>query len=106
MKSERADDEKYCDAQCARDLKFVGGKGNIEGWRASSNDANAGVGPLGGCCAEIDIWYVAPRAPLSGQLLTLAQGVQRPCFCIHPARLQGQQVPRLRDLGLRRHLLG
>ncbi|KAK0650045.1 glycoside hydrolase [Cercophora newfieldiana] len=46
----------YCDAQCARDLKFVGGKGNIEGWRASSNDANAGVGPMGGCCAEIDIW--------------------------------------------------
>ncbi|KAK0614760.1 putative cellulose 1, 4-beta-cellobiosidase [Immersiella caudata] len=46
----------YCDAQCARDLKFVGGKGNVEGWRASSNDANAGVGPMGGCCAEIDIW--------------------------------------------------
>jgi len=34
----------------------VGGKGNIEGWRASSNDPNAGVGPMGGCCAEIDIW--------------------------------------------------
>ncbi|KAK4223144.1 glycoside hydrolase [Podospora fimiseda] len=46
----------YCDAQCARDLKFVGGKGNVEGWRPSSNDANAGVGPMGGCCAEIDIW--------------------------------------------------
>lgn len=46
----------YCDAQCARDLKFVGGKGNIEGWKPSSNDANAGVGPMGGCCAEIDIW--------------------------------------------------
>jgi len=46
----------YCDAQCARDLKFVGGKANVEGWRKSSNDANAGVGPLGGCCAEIDVW--------------------------------------------------
>ncbi|KAI0025365.1 putative cellulose 1, 4-beta-cellobiosidase [Xylariomycetidae sp. FL0641] len=46
----------YCDAQCARDLKFVGGKANIEGWEPSSNDANAGVGPYGGCCAEIDIW--------------------------------------------------
>jgi cellulose 1,4-beta-cellobiosidase len=46
----------YCDAQCARDLKFVGGKANIEGWKASSNDANAGVGPYGGCCAEIDVW--------------------------------------------------
>ena len=46
----------YCDAQCARDLKFIGGKGNVEGWRSSSNDANAGVGPMGSCCAEIDIW--------------------------------------------------
>ncbi|KAL8393746.1 hypothetical protein RB595_003477 [Gaeumannomyces hyphopodioides] len=46
----------YCDAQCARDLKFVGGKANSEGWEASSNDANAGVGPMGGCCAEIDVW--------------------------------------------------
>ncbi|KAK3690364.1 glycoside hydrolase [Podospora appendiculata] len=46
----------YCDAQCARDLKFVGGKANIDGWKPSSNDANAGVGPYGGCCAEIDVW--------------------------------------------------
>ncbi|KAF0316738.1 cellulose -beta-cellobiosidase [Colletotrichum asianum] len=46
----------YCDAQCARDLKFVGGKANIEGWVPSSNDANAGVGPYGGCCAEMDVW--------------------------------------------------
>ncbi|KAL1836222.1 hypothetical protein VTJ49DRAFT_5417 [Mycothermus thermophilus] len=46
----------YCDAQCARDLKFIGGKGNIEGWRPSTNDANAGVGPMGACCAEIDVW--------------------------------------------------
>ncbi|KAH6613223.1 glycoside hydrolase [Chaetomium tenue] len=46
----------YCDAQCARDLKFVGGKANYDGWTPSSNDANAGVGALGGCCAEIDVW--------------------------------------------------
>ncbi|KAK4234295.1 glycoside hydrolase [Achaetomium macrosporum] len=46
----------YCDAQCARDLKFVGGKANIQGWKPSTNDANAGVGPYGGCCAEIDVW--------------------------------------------------
>jgi len=46
----------YCDGQCARDLKFVGGKANIQGWKPSSNDANAGVGPYGACCAEIDIW--------------------------------------------------
>lgn len=47
----------YCDAQCARDLKFVGGKANIEGWVPSTNDPNAGVGPYGACCAEIDVWY-------------------------------------------------
>lgn len=46
----------YCDAQCARDLKFVGGKANVEGWVPSSNDPNAGVGPMGACCSEIDIW--------------------------------------------------
>ncbi|KAI1480095.1 glycoside hydrolase family 7 protein [Daldinia sp. EC12] len=46
----------YCDAQCARDLKFVGGKANVEGWEPSTNDANAGVGPYGACCAEIDVW--------------------------------------------------
>ncbi|KAI2472718.1 glycoside hydrolase family 7 protein [Annulohypoxylon bovei var. microspora] len=46
----------YCDAQCARDLKFVGGKANVEGWKPSTNDPNAGVGPYGACCAEIDVW--------------------------------------------------
>ncbi|KAI2624735.1 putative cellulose 1, 4-beta-cellobiosidase [Xylaria nigripes] len=46
----------YCDAQCARDLKFVGGKANIEGWAPSPNNPNAGVGPYGACCPEIDIW--------------------------------------------------
>ncbi|KAL2204605.1 glycoside hydrolase [Sarocladium strictum] len=46
----------YCDAQCARDLKFIGGKANSDGWEPSSNDANAGVGKYGACCAEIDIW--------------------------------------------------
>lgn len=46
----------YCDAQCARDLKFVGGLGNYEGWEPSSSDSSAGVGALGACCAEIDVW--------------------------------------------------
>lgn len=46
----------YCDAQCARDLKFINGKANYEGWEASSTDENSGVGPMGACCAEIDIW--------------------------------------------------
>jgi cellulose 1,4-beta-cellobiosidase len=46
----------YCDAQCARDLKFIGGKANRDGWKPSENDANAGVGARGACCAEIDVW--------------------------------------------------
>lgn len=46
----------YCDAQCARDLKFINGKGNYEGWEPSASDINSGVGKIGACCAEIDIW--------------------------------------------------
>ncbi|OBT83992.1 hypothetical protein VE02_08009 [Pseudogymnoascus sp. 03VT05] len=46
----------YCDAQCPRDLKFINGMGNAEGWVPSSNDPNAGVGGHGSCCAEMDIW--------------------------------------------------
>ena len=46
----------YCDAQCARDLKFINGAGNVEGWEPSENDANAGVGAFGACCSEMDVW--------------------------------------------------
>lgn len=46
----------YCDSQCPRDLKFINGEGNVDGWTPSSNDANAGVGNHGSCCAEMDIW--------------------------------------------------
>lgn len=46
----------YCDAQCARDLKWIGGEGNYEGWESSETDENSGVGGRGACCAEIDIW--------------------------------------------------
>jgi len=46
----------YCDSQCPRDLKFIDGQGNVEGWTPSSNDQNAGVGNHGSCCAEMDIW--------------------------------------------------
>lgn len=45
----------YCDAQCARDLKFINGLGNVEGWEPSE-DPNAGVGNHGACCPEMDIW--------------------------------------------------
>jgi cellulose 1,4-beta-cellobiosidase len=46
----------YCDAQCPHDIKFINGEGNVEGWTPSSNDANAGKGKYGTCCAEMDIW--------------------------------------------------
>ncbi|KFA62033.1 hypothetical protein S40285_02112 [Stachybotrys chlorohalonatus IBT 40285] len=44
----------YCDSQCPRDVKFIGGRANVEGWGGSSE--NSGVGDMGACCAEMDIW--------------------------------------------------
>ncbi|KAJ5128144.1 hypothetical protein N7448_008923 [Penicillium atrosanguineum] len=46
----------YCDSQCPRDLKFIDGQANVEGWEPSTNDANSGIGNHGSCCAEMDIW--------------------------------------------------
>jgi cellulose 1,4-beta-cellobiosidase len=46
----------YCDAQCPRDIKFINGEANVEGWSGSTNDANAGTGKYGTCCSEMDIW--------------------------------------------------
>lgn len=46
----------YCDSQCARDLKWVGGKANNEGWVPSETDQSSGIGNNGACCAEMDLW--------------------------------------------------
>ncbi|KAH7141026.1 glycosyl hydrolase family 7-domain-containing protein [Dactylonectria macrodidyma] len=46
----------YCDAQCARDVKFINGVANVEDWEPSDTDVNSGIGNLGTCCAEMDIW--------------------------------------------------
>ncbi|TCD65585.1 CENP-B protein 1 [Steccherinum ochraceum] len=46
----------YCDSQCPRDLKFIDGKANVEGWDGDSNSANSGKGATGACCNEMDIW--------------------------------------------------
>ncbi|KAL2817067.1 1,4-beta-D-glucan cellobiohydrolase B [Aspergillus cavernicola] len=46
----------YCDSQCPRDLKFINGAANVEGWESSTTNPNGGVGGLGSCCAEMDIW--------------------------------------------------
>jgi len=52
----------YCDAQCPRDIKFINGVANVEGWTGSSNDANAGTGNMGTCCSEMDIWEANSQA--------------------------------------------
>jgi len=46
----------YCDAQCPHDLKWINGEANVEGWKPSETDPNAGFGQYGSCCTEIDIW--------------------------------------------------
>ncbi|TFK39660.1 cellobiohydrolase I-II [Crucibulum laeve] len=46
----------YCDSQCPRDIKFIGGEANVQGWAPSPNDVNAGTGGYGACCNEMDIW--------------------------------------------------
>jgi cellulose 1,4-beta-cellobiosidase len=46
----------YCDSQCPRDIKFINGEANSEGWSGSTNDANAGFGKYGSCCDEMDVW--------------------------------------------------
>ena len=44
----------YFDAQCPRDLKFINGKANVEDWKPSEIDHDAGTGEYGTCCTEID----------------------------------------------------
>ncbi|KAG5964458.1 hypothetical protein E4U58_003189 [Claviceps cyperi] len=46
----------YCDSQCPRDVKFINGVANSKDWIPSKSDSNAGIGSLGACCAEMDIW--------------------------------------------------
>jgi len=46
----------YCDAQCPHDLKFINGQANVNNWKPSPNDPNAGTGQYGSCCTEMDIW--------------------------------------------------
>jgi cellulose 1,4-beta-cellobiosidase len=46
----------YCDAQCPHDMKFINGEANVNEWKPSPNDPNAGTGQYGTCCTEMDIW--------------------------------------------------
>lgn len=52
----------YCDSQCARDIKFINGVANSEGWVPSTSDPNAGTGNFGTCCNEMDVWEANSNA--------------------------------------------
>jgi len=52
----------YCDAQCANDIKFIGGVANIEY-------------SYGSCCAEVDIWEANNQAT---------------AYTMHPCSFEGQ----------------
>lgn len=60
----------YCDAQCPRDIKFINGTANAEGW-----DSTTGMGNYGSCCAEMDIW----------EANSMAQA-----YTAHPCSIDGQ----------------
>lgn len=45
----------YCDAQCPHDVKFINGHANVEGWEN-------GLGKMGSCCFEFDIWEANSQA--------------------------------------------
>ncbi|KAG5635597.1 Exoglucanase 1 [Sphagnurus paluster] len=46
----------YCDSQCPRDIKYIAGEANSNGWTPSTGDPNSGKGTYGACCNEMDIW--------------------------------------------------
>ncbi|PYH99051.1 1,4-beta-D-glucan cellobiohydrolase B precursor [Aspergillus ellipticus CBS 707.79] len=67
----------YCDSQCPRDLKFIDGEANVDGWVASTNDVNTGTGDHGSCCAEMDVWE--------------ANSISN-AFTVHPCDTPGQTM--------------
>ncbi|KAF5327023.1 hypothetical protein D9619_004129 [Psilocybe cf. subviscida] len=70
----------YCDSQCPRDIKFINGVANSDGWSANPNDANAGSGNYGSCCNEMDIWEANSMA---------AAYTPHPCTTGPQSRCQG-----------------
>jgi hypothetical protein len=54
----------YCDAQCPHDMKFINGDANVEGWKPSDNDENAGTrkwGAQGQTEVHVRLAQVIPR---------------------------------------------
>merc|ERR1719222_181868 len=68
----------YCDAQCPHDLKFINNEANMEDWKPSETDPNAGTGKYGSCCTEIDIWE-ANKMSMAYTMHSCSPGEQTRC---------------------------
>merc|ERR1712107_502584 len=68
----------YCDAQCPHDLKFINNEANMDDWKPSESDPNAGTGKYGSCCTEIDIWE-ANKISSAYTMHACSEGVQQRC---------------------------
>ncbi|KAF7365259.1 Glucanase [Mycena venus] len=81
----------YCDSQCPRDIKFINGVANVEGWVPSSNDVNAGTGSMGTCCPEMDVWEAnsISAAFTPHPCTTLGQSTCTGTTCSAPNSTQG-----------------
>merc|ERR1712139_150198 len=84
----------YCDGQCARDLKWVKGKANVEGWVSNPDDPydNSGTGNMGACCAEMDLWEANSVA--SAYTPHPAESIQGLHICHGDEECGGQQGDR------------
>ncbi|KAJ7190356.1 cellulase CEL7A [Mycena pura] len=81
----------YCDAQCPRDLKFINGVANSQGWVPDSNDPNSGMGLMGTCCPEMDVWEAnsVSSAFTPHTCTTLGQSTCTGTTCSQPNSTQG-----------------
>ncbi|KAJ7204120.1 glycoside hydrolase [Mycena pura] len=81
----------YCDAQCPRDIKFINGVANSQGWVPSPNDTNAGTGLMGTCCPEMDVWEAnsVSSAYTPHTCTTLGQSTCTGTTCSAPNSTQG-----------------
>lgn len=68
----------YCDAQCANDIKFIGGVANINT-----------TSPYGSCCAEMDIWEANSEA---------TQITPHPCSFEGQLRCEGDDCQKVCDM--------
>lgn len=97
----------YCDSQCPRDVKFIGGQANVAGWNPTDGNPDSGVGNLGACCAEMDICrFPYDMSSEVDVLISECRGGQLHLHRLHPSPLPEQQLPRVHWRCLRWDLLG